>query len=59
MPLLKGKSEAVKEKNFDEFRHGKTFARTERKLGENKAKKQMIAVVLSTARKSGRKKGAK
>lgn len=61
MPLLKGKSRAVQEKNFDEFRHGKTFAKTEKKFGKAKALKQMQAVVLSTARKSGskRKGGAK
>jgi hypothetical protein len=56
MPLIKGKSKKTKEKNFDEFRHGATFKKTERKFGRKTAIKQMQAVVLSTARKSGRKK---
>jgi len=60
MPLLKGSSTATKEKNFDEVRHGKTFAHTEKKFGKERAEKQMQAIVLSEARKSGkRKKGSK
>lgn len=57
MPLEQGSSKAVQARNFDEFRHGKTFAATERKFGRDKALKQMQAVVLSTARKSRREKG--
>jgi len=58
MPLVKGNSLKVKDKNFHEFRHGKTFAKTEKKFGKGKALKQMEAVVLKTARKTGnRKKG--
>lgn len=51
MPLKKGKSKQVMEENFHEFRHGKTFARTARKFGKTKARKQMEAVVLKMARK--------
>ena len=54
MPLLKGKKN--KKKNFHEFRHGQTFKRTAKKYGKKRAVKQMQAVVLSTARKSGHKK---
>jgi len=56
MPLAKGKSKHVIEKNFDEVRHGSTFKRTEKKYGKKKAVKQMQAIVLSTSRKSGHKK---
>lgn len=58
MPLIKGSSKKAQDENFHEFRHGKTFAKTEKKFGKGKALKQMEAVVLSTARK-GRKKEAK
>ena len=54
MPLKPGRSRKVIAENFDELRHGKTFARTERKFGKRKAEKQMIAIALSTARKTGR-----
>lgn len=63
MPLLPGSSKAVKSQNFHEFRHGKTFAHTEKKFGKKKALAQMEAVVLSNARntigsvnRAGRKK---
>ncbi len=61
MPLLKGSSKAVIDKNYHEFRHGPTFKHTERKFGKNRAEKQMSAVVLSTAgkRKSVRKHAQK
>ena len=52
MPLQQGSSEKVKANNFDEFRHGPTFAKTQAKFGQKKALKQMEAVVLSNARKS-------
>jgi len=54
MPLKPGRSRKVISENFDELRHGQTFARTERKFGKRKAEKQMIAIALSTARKTGR-----
>jgi hypothetical protein len=53
MPLKPGKSKRVMDQNFHEFRHGKTFARTKRKFGADKARKQMIAAVMSEARKNG------
>ncbi len=40
------------EQNFHDFRHGKTFAHTEKKFGHKKALAQMQAVVLTEARKS-------
>jgi hypothetical protein len=52
MPMRKSASKAATEKNFDEFRHGRTFAKTERKFGVQKARKQMVAAVLSNKRKS-------
>lgn len=59
MPLEKSASKAATERNFDEFRHGKTFARTARKFGTKKARKQMIAAVLSNKRKAASKKRGK
>ncbi len=50
MPLSKARGST--EENFDEFRHGKTFAKTQRKFGVQRARKQMIAAVLSNKRKS-------
>ncbi|MGA2610742.1 MAG: hypothetical protein ABSH01_25125 [Terriglobia bacterium] len=58
MPLLKGRSRKTIRKNFHELRHGKTFSRTRKKFGKRKAQKQMIAIALSTARKSGKRKKA-
>jgi hypothetical protein len=55
MPLLKGKKNRAK--NFHELRHGKTFARTEKKLGAKRAQKQMTAIVLSNERKKATKRG--
>lgn len=54
MPLKPGSSAAVKSENFDEFRHGKTFAHTEAKFGKARAEKQMVAAVLSNARRHPR-----
>ena len=51
MPLLPGKSRSVQEQNFHELRHGKTFAHTQKKFGKRRAEKQMVAIVLSNARK--------
>jgi hypothetical protein len=50
--MIKGSGKAATEKNFDEFRHGKTFRRTASKFGVQKARKQMVAAVLSNKRKS-------
>lgn len=55
MPLERGTSRAVTQRNFDEVRHGKTFAKTSRKYGKKLAEKQMIAIVLSNKRKSARR----
>ena len=43
------------EERFHDFRHGKTFARTEKKTGKKKARKQMIAAVLSSERRDKKK----
>ena len=40
---------------FDEFRHGKTFAKSQRKFGVQKARKQMVAAVLNSGKKSKKK----
>jgi len=56
MPMIKSASEAATEENFDEFRHGKKFAKTRRKHGAKTARKQMIAAVLSNKRKAAAKK---
>lgn len=57
MPLEKSASKKATKRNFDEFRHGKTFRRTAAKYGKETARKQMIAAVLSNQRKYV-KKGA-
>ena len=51
MPLLPGKSQAVKEQNFREFGKGPTYQHTLQKFGKAKANAQRVAVVLSNARK--------
>lgn len=56
MPMIKSSSREATDKNFSEFRHGKTFSRTKKKFGPEKARKQMIAAVLSNKRKSARGK---
>lgn len=55
MPLLKGKKN--RSKNFHELRHGKTFARTQKRLGKGRAQKQMVAIELSNERKRSTKRG--
>lgn len=56
MPLKKGKSKKVVSQNISEFHKGKTFAKTAKKFGKDKANKQAVAVALNTARKGGKKK---
>ena len=51
MPLIPGSSKKVQAQNFDEFRHGPTFQKTDNRYGKQRAVKQMEAVVLSNARK--------
>ena len=46
---------STKEK-FHDLRHGKTFARTAKRHGIGKARKQMQAIALGGKGKSGRKK---
>lgn len=56
MPFIKSDSPEATRENFHEFRHGKTFAKTEKKFGKKRALKQMQAAVLSNRRKAGKKK---
>lgn len=56
MPLLKGDSNEVKKKNFEEFGKGKTYAHTRKKFGVHRADKQRVAVVLQNANKSDKGK---
>ena len=55
MPMEKSASDGATKRNFEEFRKGKTFKRTAGKHGKSKARKQMIAAVLSNKRKSAAK----
>jgi hypothetical protein len=55
MPLKKSASKRATEENFHEFRHGKTYKKTRGKFGKEKARKQMIAAVLSNKRKAAAK----
>jgi hypothetical protein len=59
MPLKKGSSKKTVSKNISEFHKGKTYEKTAKKFGKEKANKQAIAVALSTARKSKHKKVAR
>lgn len=52
MPLKKGKSPKVVSQNIREFHGGKTYARTRRKFGKARAKKQAVAVAMSEKRRS-------
>lgn len=56
MPLVKSNSREATEKNFHEFRHGRTFHKTAAKFGKKRALKQMQAAVLSNKRKSAAKR---
>lgn len=55
MPIKKGFSKTTQQKNFHELRHGKTYAHTAGKFGRKRADKQMVAIVLSSARKAKKK----
>jgi hypothetical protein len=50
--MKKGKSDKVVSENVSEFHKGKTFAKTEKKFGKEKADKQAIAVAMKEKRKS-------
>jgi hypothetical protein len=56
MPLEKSASQGATERNFHDFRHGKTFRKTASKYGKERAKRQMVAVVLSNKRKAAKKR---
>ena len=56
MPIKKGKSKKVISENISELHKGKTFTKTAKKFGKDKANKQAIAIALTTARKSKDKK---
>ena len=56
MPLKKGRSKKVVDRNFHELRHGKQYAKTARKFGKMKANKQMIAIILKTEGVSSKKR---
>jgi hypothetical protein len=59
MPLIQSDTQAATRDNFHELRHGKTFRRTAKKYGKKRARKQMIAAVLSNKRKAAAKKKAR
>jgi len=48
-----------KEEMFHEVRHGKGYAKTKRKFGKDKARKQMIARVLEAKRKGKRSRSSR
>lgn len=49
MPLKKGKSRAVVSQNIRELHQGKTYQRTRRKSGKEKADRQAVAIALEEA----------
>lgn len=58
MPLIDSDTQNATRDNFHEVRHGKTYRRTSKKYGKKRARKQMIAIVLSNKRKAEAKKKA-
>lgn len=52
MPLKPGSSQKVISQNISEFHGGKTYAKTRRKFGKDKANKQAVAVAMDSAGKS-------
>ncbi len=56
MPLSKGRSKKTISKNISEFHTGKTYAHTKAKFGKAKADRQAVAVAMSEAGKSRKKK---
>jgi hypothetical protein len=54
MPMIKSGSKRATEENFHDFRHGRTYARTRRKYGKDRARRQMIAAVMANKRRHGR-----
>jgi hypothetical protein len=56
MPLERGGSRETVSKNIAELHTGKTYSRTKRKHGKKVADRQAVAISLSNARKTGKKK---
>ena len=56
MPLKSGKSRKTISGNISEFHKGETYAHTKAKFGKARADRQAVAVALSQARKSGKKR---
>jgi hypothetical protein len=56
MPLEKSSSKAATERNFHEFRHGKTYRKTRKNHGKETARRQMIAAVLENKRRAAARK---
>jgi len=52
MPLKNGKSKQVLSSNIKELHTGKTYTKTEKKFGKDKANKQAIAITFAKAKKS-------
>lgn len=59
MPLRPGSSKATISQNIREFHTGKTYAQTKSKFGKARADKQAVAVAMSIARKTLKKKMTK
>ena len=56
MPLSSGSSKKIVSRNIGEFHGGKTYAHTLAKFGKATADRQAVAVALSKARESRKKK---
>ena len=56
MPFEKSSSKAATERNFHDFRHGKTYRKTRSRHGKEAARRQVIAAVLSNKRKAAARK---
>jgi len=56
MPLKKGSSKKTISSNISEFHKGSTYEHTAKKFGKEKANKQAVAVAMSKARESKKRK---
>lgn len=56
MPLAKGRSSKTISKNIRELHTGKTYAKTKAKHGAKTANRQAVAIAMSEARKSGKRR---
>lgn len=56
MPLESGSSKKTISKNIRELRTGKTYERTKKKYGKEKATQQSVAIALSKAKEARKKK---